>query len=308
MSPRAAGRGGDGPAAPRADDAVVACLVRPHYVGKPWGGRRLATDLGRRDLPEGPVGESWEVCDTDEQQSRVEGGPHDGRPLREVLGAPFPLLIKVLDAREDLSVQVHPDGRDGVPAKEEAWVALQEGGRVAAGLRPGARAADAATPWLERLVVRDLHGPGAGPGQPPTLVHVPAGTVHAVLAGSLVWEVQTPVDVTWRLDDHGRVGLDGRPRPLHLAEAAAVLARGPEGPGYVGTDGRCLVGHRFRVDLAPPGLTRRAAQVAFLPAGGHVSGARGATRVEVPPGRSVVLLPAAHAVHSPGWMLLAGTR
>lgn len=281
----------------------AALLVRPHYVPKPWGGRRLESDLGRRDLPAGPVGESWEISDTPEVASSVEGGPFDGAPLRATLGAPFPLLVKVIDAREDLSVQVHPDGIDGPPAKEEAWVALADGGRVAVGLSRGAAPGGA---WLERLERRGLHGPGARGSPAPTLVHVPAGTVHAILAGSLVWEVQTPVDVTWRLDDYGRRGLDGRPRALHLAEAASVLARGPERGGRVERDGRRLVGLRLTIDLHPPGTAPAAgACAAFLPLGGRVRGRDPAHDVEVPAGRSAVLTASAHTLHSPGWILTA---
>jgi mannose-6-phosphate isomerase len=251
------------------------------------------------------VGESWEVADTDEVATRVAEGPLAGRTLREVLGAPFPLLVKVIDAREDLSVQVHPDGRDGPAAKEEAWVALADGGTVAVGLGPRA---DTGAPWLERLERRALTGAGAG-ARPPTLVHVPAGTVHAILAGSLVWEVQTPVDVTWRLDDYGRAGLDGRPRALHAREAAPVLARGPEPGGRVDPAGRALVGTRFRVDLHPPGTTSRGtACVAFLPAGGTVAGDAAADEVAVPAGRSVVLTERARALRSRGWVFTAAAR
>jgi mannose-6-phosphate isomerase len=289
------------PARARAGVLPVALRLAPHYVPKPWGGRRLASELARTDLPPGPVGESWEIADTPEVRTRVAGGPLDGRTLSEVFGAPFPLLVKVIDAREDLSVQVHPDGRDGPGAKEEAWVALADGGAVAVGVKPRA---DAQAPWLERLERRTLAGPGA---RAPTLVHVPAGTVHAILAGCLVWEVQTPVDVTWRLDDYGRAGLDGQPRALHHREAAAVLARGPEAPGRVEREGRSLVGARFRVDLHPPGTAPRAAAcAAFFVAGGGVTG-RG-PRMAVPAGCSVVLTDAAETLASDGWILTASLR
>jgi mannose-6-phosphate isomerase len=287
--------------APRASELPVALEVTPHYVAKPWGGRRLETALGRTDLPAGPVGESWEVADTAQVTTRVATGPLAGRTLSEILGAPFPLLVKVIDAREDLSVQVHPDGRDGPAAKEEAWVALADGGAVAVGLDPRARAG---VPWLERLGRRTLVG--AGGARPPSLVHVPAGTVHAILAGSLVWEVQTPVDVTWRLDDFGRTGLDGRPRALHLVEAASVLARGPEARGREEGGGRSIVGKRFRLDLHPPGTSARgAACVAFFPGGGVVAGAAPGEDVAVAPGRSAVLTVRARALRSPGWVFTA---
>ncbi|MFM8385751.1 MAG: type I phosphomannose isomerase catalytic subunit [Planctomycetia bacterium] len=287
-------------------DAPFAFLVRPAYLPKPWGGRRLESLLGRRDLPAGPVGESWEVSTLLEAPSRVDGGPEDGRLLSEVLDAPLPLVIKLLDAREDLSVQVHPDGADGEPpAKEEAWVALADGGRVGLGLDA---AVAAERPWPERLSHVDLRGPDDQGVRPPSLLHVPPGTVHALRAGCLVWEVQTPVEVTWRLDDYGRKGLDGKPRRLHLSEAAGVLARGPRPRGYADTTGRHLVGKRFRVDLYPPGTSRRgSARVAFMPQGGQVRGG-GRGVLEVPPGRSVVLTDRVTSLRSSGWIFTAAPR
>ncbi len=289
------------------DDPPFAFLVKPRYFPKPWGGRRLESVLGRRDLPDGPVGESWEVVDADGVHSIIEGGPYDGHELRGVLGASFPLVVKVLDAREDLSVQVHPDGQGGgPPAKEEAWVALLSDGCVAAGIDPKV---PVSKPWIERLLRTELRAAGEEVGAPPTLLHVPPGTVHALLAGCFVWEVQTPVDVTWRLDDYGRKGLDGKPRALHLAEAAGVLARGPAARGYADATGRHLVGKHFRVDLQPPGTARRnSARIAFLPSGGEVRGGAGRGKFEVPPGRSVVLTEEATSLRSAGWILTAAPR
>jgi mannose-6-phosphate isomerase class I len=244
------------------DAAVTAARARfapfaltAHYVVKPWGGRRIADDLGRQDLPDGPVGEAWDVVDLPGCASVVAGGPLAGRTLREVWGAPFPLFVKVLDAREDLSVQLHPDGvaHGGAPsaaAKEEAWVALGGGGAVALRRRPPEATGLAWMDLLERIPLR----PGDGAGRiPPSMIHIPPGTVHAILGGSLVVEVQNPADTTWRLYDHGRVDLDGRPRALHLEEAAEVLRRGPAEPDGVCEDGRRLRGRRFELTLLPPG-------------------------------------------------------
>lgn len=284
-------------------------LVRPRYVSKPWGGRRLAERLGRQDLPEGPIGESWEVVDIEGATSIVETGPHRGRPIAEAYGAPFPLLLKVLDAREDLSVQVHPDEASAEPPKEEAWVALSSEGAVAVGDVRG-RPPPAAGAWLDHLERVDLKGPSDR--GPPSIVHVPAGTVHAILADSLVWEVQTPVDVTWRLDDHGRVGLDGRPRALHLDEAAAVLSRGPEPTGTLSAGGRVLEGRRLFVATHPAGTwAAPAGCAAFFLAGGRVRWRdtnRRLSTLEVPPGRTAVLTPEVVELGSDGWMIVAGVR
>ena len=204
-------------------------------------------------------------------------------------------------------MQVHPDGQaGGPPAKEEAWVALLSAGRVAAGIDPSV---PASRPWIERLLKTELKAAGEEAGAPPTLLHVPPGTVHALLAGCFVWEVQTPVEVTWRLDDYARLGLDGKPRALHLAQAAAVLARGPAPRGYADATGRHLVGKHFRIDLHPPGTARRSsARIAFLPSGGEVRGGAGRGKLEVPPGRSVVLTEQATSLRSAGWILMAAPR
>jgi mannose-6-phosphate isomerase len=284
-----------------------AFLLKPIYLAKPWGGRRLETELRRDDVPRGTVGESWEAVDLPEVESVVDGGPLAGATLREAYGRAFPLLLKVIDARENLSVQVHPDGRDGAPAKEEAWVALGAGALVAWG--PVGTPLPGPGAWLARLERKALRPPGRDEAAAPTLVHVPPGTVHAILGGSLLFEVQTPVDVTWRLDDYGRAGLDGRPRPLHLDEAREVLRRGPEPLGRVEDGGRRLVGKRFWLRAAPPGrVTGDLGCAAFLPRGGTAawSGPQGAGRLDVPPGRTVVLAGGLASLESPGWTLLAG--
>ncbi|MHC5010776.1 MAG: type I phosphomannose isomerase catalytic subunit [Planctomycetota bacterium] len=278
---------------------LPALLTRPVYLLKPWGGRRMETELGRDDLPEGPVGESWDVSDLPEAETLVDGGPHDGRRLPDVLGRPFPLLVKVLDAHVDLSVQVHPDGEDGIEPKEECWVGLADGGHVATGRLDGG-ALPGPGEWLSRLERTPIRG------DPPSVVHVPPGTIHAILTGALVWEVQTPVDVTWRLDDYGRAGLDGKPRPLHLDEAASVLARGPAFEGRFDPDRRCVAGRWFRVWTHPAGRWGAVPGcVAFLRGGGRLDGPAGA--FEVPPGRSVVLTPGVLHAESDDWMLSAGT-
>ena len=287
----------------RARGVTTPLLLRPHYVAKPWGGRRLETVLGRTDLPAGPVGESWEVGSTDGWDAVVDGGPHDGETLGDLWGGTFPLLVKVLDAREDLSVQVHPDGRDGVPAKEEAWVALADGGEVAVGTVRG-DALPGPGGWLGRLGRTALRA--ATDDRAPSLLHVPPGTVHAILAGALVWEVQTPVQVTWRLDDHGRVGLDGRPRALHLEEARTLLARGGEPAGRLSADGRRLAGLRLTLEARPPGRWASAGGhlVLFAPAGAALEVGVGEP-FPVPAGRTVVLPPGIEAVRSRGWVFAA---
>jgi mannose-6-phosphate isomerase len=153
-----------------------------------------------------------------------------GRPI-------FPLLVKVIDAGEDLSIQVHPDddaaGREGDGqslGKTEAWWVLdaRPGSVLYLGLRPGAT--------LDDLAAASRSGTGAAhlmrrlSARPNTLVFLPAGTVHALGAGVLVYEIQQPSAITYRLDDWGRVDAAGRPREMHVEQGLAVanVASRPE--------------------------------------------------------------------------------
>ncbi|TVQ50971.1 MAG: mannose-6-phosphate isomerase [Phycisphaerales bacterium] len=222
-------------------------LFQPIFREKVWGGRRLADRLGK-SLPEGVrIGESWELADLPDSipdgRSTIANGPWRGRTLREVLHEQrewlmgsaelteeggFPLLIKYLDARENLSVQVHPDA-DYVRAhpeahlKSEAWVVIdaEPGAVIYKGLKPGVTEADlrahAGTPAIREDLV-------AVPAVPGACHYLPSGTVHALGAGVLVAEVQTPSDTTFRIDDWGRTG-----RELHLEEAIECIRFGVDG-------------------------------------------------------------------------------
>ena len=217
-----------------------------------WGGRRLGTLLGK-PIGEGEdYAESWEVADHGEDQSIIEGGLLAGMTLgqvvekygKELLGrhgegqaSRFPLLFKFLDCRRVLSVQVHPN--DAAAAKQvppdlgktEAWVILaaEPGSVVYAGLKRGFD-----RPALEREVNRGttelcLHKfePQVG-----DCIFIPAGTVHALGAGLVVAEIQQASDTTFRLYDWNRVGPDGYPRQLHVAESLAAIdySAGPVQP------------------------------------------------------------------------------
>lgn len=215
-----------------------------------WGGRRLGTVLGK-PLGDGhDFAESWELSDHGDDQTVVSQGEFAGWTLRqlvrertvEVLGrhshlTQFPLLIKFLDASDRLSLQVHPNDaqakrfRPDENGKTEAWVILDAapGAKIFAGLRGGVTRDD-----LQRALDRGeiescLHSFAAEIGQ---CVFVPAGTVHAIDAGILLAEVQQSSDITFRLHDWGRLGTDGRPRPLHVAEALDCIdfCRGPVSP------------------------------------------------------------------------------
>lgn len=186
----------------------VPTLTRP-----PWGGSRLAA-LGKG---EGLIGESWEVW----RENRVLGAD---RPLGELVD--FPLLVKLLDTRELLSVQVHPDAvaaRElaGAPhGKAEAWVVLdaEPGARIAYGLRHPLDRATLAEHARTGAIEADLAWLHPRPGD---VIDVPPGTIHAIGPGLLLYEVQEPIDLTWRLYDWGRG------RELHLDRACAVARTEP---------------------------------------------------------------------------------
>ncbi len=196
----------------------------------------MERSLGRT-LPAGRViGESWEVVDRPEARSVVARGPHAGRSLRELVetapealvgpgwdGArPFPILVKWLDCRERLSLQVHPPAavaeRLGGEPKTENWY-------VAAAVKDASLIVG-----LKRGVTRDGFERGIREGTLEDLVHrfpvkagdsilVESGRLHAIDAGNLILEIQQNSDTTYRVYDWGRVGLDGKPRQLHVAQS-----------------------------------------------------------------------------------------
>ena len=216
-------------------------LMQPYLREMVWGGRRLG-DLFGKDLPaERPIGESWEDSAYPECESRVCGGARDGRSLssllteygaeligagpRERYGDDFPLLIKLIDANADLSIQVHPDDdyavRNGLTdsGKSEAWYVL-EGGNACLGLkegigRPELDAAIRHGNVLDVVEFRQL--------QPGDCLAVRPGTVHASCKGLLIYEVQQPSDLTFRLYDYDRLGLDGNKRELHIDQSLKVI-------------------------------------------------------------------------------------
>jgi mannose-6-phosphate isomerase len=203
-----------------------------------WGGRRFESLLGK-SLPQGvPIGELWEMVDRPEAQSVVHQGAFRGKTLHtlwnnhrvEIFGElhlnnpsqRFPLLIKLLDARERLSVQVHPPAaqakqRGGEP-KTECWYFLHapEGAAIYAGLRKGTTRESFETALKKGTVEETLHRAPSHTGQS---IFIPSGRLHAIGEGLLIVEVQQNSDTTYRVFDWNRLGLDGKPRALHIEES-----------------------------------------------------------------------------------------
>lgn len=214
-------------------------LFTPVYKSYLWGGSRLAAFYGRQGTPD-VCAESWEVSDRAEGMSVVRNGPLAGRTLtslvmdigRPVIGAKapptgrFPLLIKLIDARQRLSVQVHPYHetayRYGGESKTEAWVMLADapGACVYCGWREPMTEAR----FRALLAQGELaHALGRIEAKPGTAVYVPGGRVHAIGEGCLIFEVQQNSNTTYRVDDWNRVDDDGKPRELHVEQAVKVI-------------------------------------------------------------------------------------
>jgi mannose-6-phosphate isomerase len=241
-------------------DSVTGPLrLRPLYMERVWGGRELET-LYRRKLPEGsgPIGESWEVVDREDEQSVAEDGPLAGATLhelwqkhrREIFGetapdAPrFPLLVKILDARDRLSIQVHPpagvaEKLHGEP-KTEMWYIAKADADAALyiGVKPGVdREAFAAA--IQNGTVEDaVHRITVKSGD---FIFVPSGRLHAIGAGLVIFEIQQNSDTTYRVFDWNRMGLDGKPRKLHVEESLQCIDFTDTAPALGMADGSVLV-------------------------------------------------------------------
>ncbi len=225
----------------------------PIYQYRLWGGRRLS-DLLSAPLPgDAPIGEAWVLSDRDDRQSQVANGPLKGQTIRQVMEQfreqlmgrltsrfiRFPLLLKFLDARQMLSVQVHPGAAhpDLIPAgdtaKTEAWVVIEakKGSHIYAGLRSGITAGSLRQSLDDGTIADNLVCIAPKPGD---AVFIPAGTVHSLGDDVVVFEVQQNSDVTFRLYDWGHVDpKTNKPRPLQVDQAFACIEFGASDSGLV---------------------------------------------------------------------------
>lgn len=208
-------------------------VFTPIHQSRVWGGRRMQTLLGHT-LPDEttPFGEAWSVSDRPEAQSATEGGVtlHElwSNHRAEVFGegAPacerFPLLMKILDACDDLSIQVHPPASKaaalkGEPKTEMWFVAHADPeAKIYAGLKKGVTQADFEQALANGTVAEVVHVIHPRTGD---CLFIPSGRVHAIGAGLLIYEIQQNSDTTYRVFDWNRVGLDGKPRALHVQES-----------------------------------------------------------------------------------------
>jgi len=210
---------------------------QPIYRSVLWGGRRMSSF--RDDLPEGPIGESWELSDHERGRSVVAAGPLEGHSLSELTtkygellvgtcydGGPFPLLVKLLDCTARLSVQVHPDDslarslKVAERGKTECWFMLGDGGELFQGCQRDVQASSFKRALRDGTLPEVLNRFDCRDGD---FFFVPARTVHAIGAGCLLFEIQQTCDCTFRVYDWGRVGLDGEPRTTHLEQSLATI-------------------------------------------------------------------------------------
>lgn len=225
-------------------------LCAPVYKAKIWGGRKFETLFGLPLPPGEKIGEVWVAADLPEGASSIANGPLAGKTLSEVCrewgedmigtawrgkptGGRFPLLIKYLDAQDDLSVQVHPDAeacRRWFPkdfSKDETWIILdtEERGRILHGFKPRAALEDFDRLLAAGDVTEILRALPVRPGE---FFRVTPGTVHALCGGVAILEIQEPSDTTFRIFDYNRPGDDGKPRALHVDASRKVMRFGDD--------------------------------------------------------------------------------
>lgn len=217
-------------------NALYPMKFKPIYQARIWGGT-LMSEVLRREVPAAadPIGESWELVDREDEQSVLVNGPMAGRTMhellkhygRELVGRKakstdrFPLLVKLIDAGDRLSLQVHPDeaacreiGGTAEP-KTEMWyiIAARKGAQILAGLQGRATrqqlVSQLGSPDVENLLQ-------VYPSQPGDAYFISSGTLHAIGGGNLILEIQQNSDTTYRVSDWGRVDANGKSRQLHV--------------------------------------------------------------------------------------------
>jgi mannose-6-phosphate isomerase len=238
--------------------AVAPLLFEPLFRERVWGGRRLETVFGKALPPGKSIGESWEIVDRPEAQSVVRQGEFRGLTLHElwqnrraeifgadVLDAPrFPIFAKLLDAREVLSLQVHPPAAIaqelGGEAKTEMWylAETEPNADLFVGLRRGVSKEQFKHALQTGAAADHVHRIAAKRGD---AFFVPSGRLHAIGAGNLIVEIQQNSDTTYRVFDWNRTGTDGRPRPLQIEQAMRSIDFSDVEPEAVRPDGELLV-------------------------------------------------------------------
>jgi len=259
------------------NEATAPLTFQPLFIERMWGGRRLESEFHKKLPPEKRIGESWEIVDRSEAQSVVAGGPLKGKTLhelwteyreeifgeaplrlrsgqastaREARALPrFPVLIKILDAQEKLSLQVHPPenvaSRLGGEPKSEFWyvAAAEPGAELFLGFREPITRENFAESLRDGSVVSNIH---RIPVQSGDAVFLPAGRVHAIGAGSLLIEIQQNSDTTYRAFDWNRTDpATGTKRDLHVEQAIQCIDFGDLQPQLIQSEDDLLICDRL---------------------------------------------------------------
>lgn len=229
---------------------------QPIFKERVWGGREIERLYRKKLPPATPIGESWEISDRPGDASVIANGPLAGKDLRWLMenhradllgkakpanGDRFPLLCKILDARERLSLQVHPPADKaaelGGEPKTEMWFIADAapGAELYVGLKRGVTRATFQKKIRDGSVAECFHHLPVKPGD---AMFLPSGRVHAIGAGLVIFEIQQNSDTTYRVFDWNRLGLDGKPRQLHIAESLASIDFNDFEPGLVQSEFR----------------------------------------------------------------------
>ncbi|HEY5296989.1 MAG TPA: type I phosphomannose isomerase catalytic subunit [Verrucomicrobiae bacterium] len=226
---------------PYKNPVLYPLIFHPIFKERVWGGRELEKLYGKK-LPSGaPIGEAWEISDRPGDESVVANGQFAGKNLRwlmqnfsrEILGNVkpaahnrFPILCKILDARDKLSLQVHPPANKADElkgeSKTEMWfiAAATPGAELFVGLKRGVTRAEFEKKISDGTVAECFYRVPVKSGD---TMFLPSGRVHAIGAGLVIFEIQQNSDTTYRVFDWNRVGLDSKPRELHVAQSLASI-------------------------------------------------------------------------------------
>lgn len=216
-------------------------LLEPDFKERIWGGQKLNTLLNK-EIPYAQTGETWEIACHENGNSIIKNGSLKGMTLKVAIdtygdellghaikeGEKFPLLLKFIDAKDLLSIQVHPDdayaftNENGELGKNEAWYIIDAeiGSKLIVGLKDGVTKDQFMKAFHEEQLETVLNELEVKKGD---VINIPAGLIHAIGAGILLAEIQQNSDTTYRVYDWGRIGLDGKMRELHVEKSLEVI-------------------------------------------------------------------------------------
>jgi mannose-6-phosphate isomerase len=284
------------------NEVTAPLTFQPIFIERIWGGRRLESEFHKKLPPQKRIGESWEIVDRSEAQSVVTDGPLRGRTLHEfwtqhreeifgdVPDTPrFPLLIKILDAQEKLSLQVHPpenvaSALGGEP-KSEFWyvAAADRDAEIFVGFSEPITRDGFKEGLRDGTVIDHVHRIGVRPGD---AVFLPAGRVHAIGAGNLLIEIQQNSDTTYRAFDWNRTDpTTGKQRDLHIPQAIQCIDFEDVQPKLIQSQGESLIIHSlFEIQKWNLDEAREAAPLGQFAIVCCLTGNLSCTKAELAPG------------------------